>query len=1017
MERPVTDVSGNIVWVNPAFTRMTGYASDEIRGQNPRILKSGKHDKEFYAELWRTIHAGQVWRGEMTNRRKDGSLYVEEQTITPVRDERGELTHFIAIKQDITERKQAEAAVRQKEYMVDNALDIITILDQTGTIRFENPACERETGFLPQELVGRSVFGLIHPEDLPRVQAAMQRGLSVVGQIEILDLRFAHKNGSWVILEARAVAFQEGDELRLLVNSRNITDRKRAEQSLQESETQTRLLLDSTAEAIYGIDIHGLCTFCNSACLRRLGYAEPQQLLGKNMHALMHHTRVGGTPYPVEECRIFQAFRQGEGSHVEDEVLWRADGSSFPAEYWSHPIRKEGQIVGSVVTFLDITERKKLEEQFRQAQQRLSHVVSSSPAVLYTVAISDDQIRGISWMSDNIRDMLGYEATETYGAEWWTAHVHPDDVHPIVDNVHHDLLGQGVAAYEYRFQHCDGSYRWIRSEIRLVRDEGGKAIEAVGSWSDITERKEAEEAYGKVQERLNGLFNSSSDGMVYTTLDGLILDANNAFCQLTGYCRDELVNMRRYQDITPPQFREAEAVRIESILRTGKPEEYEKEYQRKDGKPVPISLTAFAVKNREGHPVGLAGIVKDITERKQLEEQYRQAQKMEAVGRLAGGVAHDFNNLLTVIMGYSEIYLGKLRPEDPLRIPLTEIHKAGERATGLTRQLLAFSRKQVLMPVVLDLNTIIADLEKMLHRLIGEDVTLTVLAGPDLWQVKADPGQMEQVVMNIIVNARDAMPQGGKLLLETKNVELDAGYAQTHTEAKPGEYILVAISDTGCGMDAAVKARIFEPFFTTKGPTKGTGLGLATVFGIVKQSAGHIEVYSEVGQGTTFKIYLPRDRSGEPIALSPRTKEPVRGGTETILLVEDEEGVRTLAREVLQEHGYTVLDARHGGDALVICETRSQPIDLMITDVVMPHFSGRQLAERLATRQPTMKVMFMSGYTDDAIVHHGVLESGMPFLQKPFAPEALIRKVREVLDNKPSQKGRIIPDKKTEGSP
>ncbi len=521
-------------------------------------------------------------------------------------------------------------------------------------------------------------------------------------------------------------------------------------------------------------------------------------------------------------------------------------------------------------------DRKHAEGAMRAAQQRLQHVVASSPALLFTLAIENDRLRGISWMSDNVLDQLGYTVAETLGADWWMGHIHPDDVDNIKEGTRRDLFANGFTAHEYRFQHRDGSYRWVRSEIRLLRDAAGKPMEAVGSWSDITERKS-------------------------------------------------------------------------------------------------------------------------------LEEQYRQAQKMEAVGRLAGGVAHDFNNLLTVIMGYSDIYLAKLGPEDPLRMPLTEIRKAGERAAALTRQLLAFSRKQVLMPVVLDLGTIIADMAKMLPRLIGEDVALTVIAGPDLWQTKADPGQMEQVVMNIIVNARDAMPQGGRLLLETRNVELDARYAMNHGEAKPGEYVLLAISDTGCGMDASVKARIFEPFFTTKGPTKGTGLGLATVFGIVKQSGGHIEVYSEVGQGTTFKIYLPRDKSGEPIATLHRTKEPVRGGKESILLVEDENGVRALAKAVLQKYGYTVLDAPNGGDALLICETHATPIDLMITDVVMPNFSGRQLAERLALRQPTMKVLFMSGYTDDAIVHHGVLESGMPFLQKPFAPEALARKVREVLDAPPAR--------------
>jgi len=527
-------------------------------------------------------------------------------------------------------------------------------------------------------------------------------------------------------------------------------------------------------------------------------------------------------------------------------------------------------------------DRMQAEIAMRAAQERLRHVVVSSPSVLFTFSV---QTQSITWASDNLVDVLGYSPEAALGQDWWMGNVHPEDRDQVIAQFQAQLLNHERSTYEYRFRHADGSFRWTRCDIRLIRDADGQPVEAVGSWSDITERK-------------------------------------------------------------------------------------------------------------------------------QLEEQYRQAQKMEAVGRLAGGVAHDFNNLLTIIMGYSEICLAQLRPEDPLRAPMTQIRKAGERAAGLTRQLLAFSRKQVLMPVVLDLNAIIAEMEKMLRRLIGEDVILTVHAGADLWKVKADPGQMEQVVMNIVVNARDAMPRGGKVLLETSNIELDHGYVQTHPEAKPGDYVLLAISDSGCGIDASVKARIFEPFFTTKDPTKGTGLGLSTVFGIVNQSGGHIEVYSEVGQGTTFKIYLPRDQSGGPVASLSRIVEPVRGGTESILLVEDEEGVRTLARTVLQQHGYAVLDAMNGGYALVICETRSQPIDLMITDVVMPHFSGRQLAERLATRQPAMKVLFMSGYTDDAIVHHGVLESGMPFLQKPFAPEALARKVRDVLDNKFGQNVHKFSDTK-----
>jgi signal transduction histidine kinase len=390
--------------------------------------------------------------------------------------------------------------------------------------------------------------------------------------------------------------------------------------------------------------------------------------------------------------------------------------------------------------------------------------------------------------------------------------------------------------------------------------------------------------------------------------------------------------------------------------------------------------------------------VEERAQRKQLEHQLRQAQKMEAIGRLAGGIAHDFNNMLTVINGYSEMLLQSLNSDDPMHGNVEEIKQAGERAASLTRQLLSFSRKQVLDLKVLDLNTVAAGLETMLQRLIGEDIDLVTLLKPGLGRVKADQGQVGQVLMNLVVNARDAMPRGGKLTIETANVELDEAYARQHVDAQPGPYVLLAVSDTGCGMDEETQSRIFEPFFTTKEQGKGTGLGLPTVYGIVQQSGGHIWVHSEVGRGTTFKIYLPRVDSdvttNEPGAVNTK----VLSGTETILLVEDEAEVRHLVRAILGKSGYVVLEANHSAEAVRICGGYNGKIHLMVTDVVMPGMSGRELAERVNFSRPTMKVLFVSGYTDDAIIRHGVLETGVAFLQKPFTPDALLRKVRDVLD-------------------
>jgi two-component system, cell cycle sensor histidine kinase and response regulator CckA len=504
------------------------------------------------------------------------------------------------------------------------------------------------------------------------------------------------------------------------------------------------------------------------------------------------------------------------------------------------------------------------------------------------------------------------------------------------------------------------------------------------------ERKRGEEALRASEAHYRTILENIGDGVLITDRQGRYVDVNPRACELTGYPRDELLRLTA-ADTYPEEERAGVPGRLAEIAR-GSLLFYERSLRRKDGSVIVVETNARVL------PAGnLLATVRDVTERKRLEEQLRQAQKMEAVGQLAGGVAHDFNNVLTAIFGYAELLTEEFPAESPARQDLEEIRKAASRASALTRQLLAFSRQQLLAPVVLSVNDLVEDVDKMLRRLVGEDVDLRLTLARNAGNVRADPGQLQQVIMNLVVNARDAMPTGGKLMIETADTELTEQYAGLHQPVIPGQYVMLAVSDTGVGMDAQTQARIFEPFFTTKETGKGTGLGLSTVYGIVKQSGGYIWVYSEPGHGTTFKVYMPRvDAPAEPQA--PPREAATLSGTETILLAEDDEILRPLAKGLLERLGYTVLDADSGARALAVAGAYTGAIQLLVSDVVMPGGSGRELARQLARSRPDARVLYISGYTDDAIVHHGMLEPGLNFLQKPFTPAALARKVREVLD-------------------
>ena len=511
-------------------------------------------------------------------------------------------------------------------------------------------------------------------------------------------------------------------------------------------------------------------------------------------------------------------------------------------------------------------------------------------------------------------------------------------------------------------------------------------------------KRDAERALGRAEERIRFSLEASRVGIWEADLKTGTLKMSEMLEALHGLLPGGFAGtFQAFLQLIEPDDRQAVAATIERSTRSRSDSSILYRTRWPDGTLHWVSGNGRTFYDDSGAPTRAAGIALDVTERIRLEDQYRQAQKMEAIGQLAGGIAHDFNNLLTAIDGYCSLIADSKNLDDSERDYVSEVQRAAERASGLTRQLLAFSRRQILEPRVIDLRDSIKGLEPMLKRLIGEDIEVTVRTGPDREAVKADPGQIEQVIMNLAINARDAMPKGGKLLIEVTRVFIAGAHLRQGTTVKAGRYVMLAVSDTGEGMDSATQARIFEPFFTTKQKGKGTGLGLSTVYGIIKQSEGYIWLYSELGIGTTFKVYLPQvDDPVEPIAAAPRTGGTLLG-TETILVVEDEPAVRQLVERVLRKRGYTVLLAATPSEASEITLREKKPIQLLISDVVLPQMSGRALAQEILPNQPGMRVLYMSGYTDDAIVHHGVLDPGTPFLQKPFTPDSLARKVREVL--------------------
>ncbi len=626
-------------------------------------------------------------------------------------------------------------------------------------------------------------------------------------------------------------------------------------------------------------------------------------------------------------------------------------------------------------------------------REELFHLISDNAADM--IAVVDMDGKRI-YNSLSYQRVLGYSPAELQASSAFEQ-IHPDDrerVKKAAEEARRSGIGKTL---EYRIRHKSGAWLVLESTSSVIRDAKGEPEKLVIVNRDVSERKRTEEALRRLESGFRSVVEDAPYGIYSASTAGRFLQVNPALQKMLGY---ELTEELLAKDLPREIFRHAGEYQrlIEILTRMQEIKDIEMEWERKDATPITVLCSGRRVNDENGALAHFEVFVEDVTEKRVLEKQLRMAQKMEAIGRLSGGIAHDFNNLLGVIIGYSRVLKRELGPSNPLSEHALEIEKAGQRAASLTKQLLAFSRQQVLTPAVLNLNSLASDMKKMLPQLLGEDIEVSLVLDPHLGNVKADQSQIEQVIMNLAVNARDAMPMGGKLKIETANVDLDDAYTRLHSGSKVGSFVLLAVTDTGMGMDAVTLTHIFEPFFTTKERGKGTGLGLATVYGIVKQSNGYTGVDSSPGKGTSFQIYLPR-HAGQPAIDELKLDSPdMIRGSETILLVEDSEPLRKLVKTYLDSAGFRVFSAESGEAALELFTRIGVTLDLLLTDVVMPGMNGRALAEHLLPRQPGMKVLYMSGYTDTFIAGHGVLDPGTHLLHKPFTEEVFLRKVREVLD-------------------
>jgi two-component system, cell cycle sensor histidine kinase and response regulator CckA len=986
------DEDSTILYTNPATEKIFGYKPHDLVGKPLTDLMPKTVGVAHLNGLSRFIETGRKhvdWnRTETTGRRKDGTEIAIQISFGHHRkDGKHYFTGFI---RDISEAKAAEAALRESEERLRAILntepECVKLLSGSGEILDLNPAGLRilEADSLA-DLRGKGPKRIVAPEYLDefmRVIGRVMAGETAEYSYEIVGLKGTRK---WLEMHAVPLRSGSGEITSVLGVSRDITEKQKSDELVRRSKQQYSDLINSVEGIVWEVDVASFrFTFVSKQAEAIMGFPVErwyeEDFWKENMH-----------PNDREWAINFCVASTRDGApHAFEYRMIAADGRTV----WLRDIVTVVMENGAPATLrgimVDVTERRSKDA----AIQRQAMLIEQANEAIF---VWDTETGILEW-NKGCERLYGYTREEMVGR--FAMDVLKSDL-PFTNVEFLELLKANREwSGEVKQVTKDGRAVYGDNRYQLIDFEGRKVV--LQTNRDTTTNRKSEEALKRSESRYRHLFENNPYPMwVYDAETLRFLAVNNAAVYRYGYSKDEFLAMT-ILDIRPDEEVSRARERAKSTMAAIDTTE-NWHHRKKDGSVIKVEITSHAL-DWEGRKSRLV-LAHDITERlaaqealRASEEQLRQSQKLESIGILAGGMAHDFNNMLTAINGYSDLILRKIDKESPIRKNVEEIKKAGERSAELTGQLLAFSRRQILQPKVLDLNETIKETTSLIRRLIGEDIQIVKNLEPELWRIEADPGQIAQVLMNLAVNSRDAMPGGGSLMIETSNVVLDKEYASRHIDVAPGPFVMLAVSDTGLGMDEQTRRRVFEPFFTTKPVGRGTGLGLSTVYGIVKQSGGNIWVYSEPGQGTTFKIYLPQAKMMAAVPDLESSQREMHIGSETILLVEDEESVRGLAREILESCGYTVIEASDGAEALEkfapVCDT----VAMLITDVIMPKMGGRELSERLKKSCPDIKILFTSGYTDDAVLRHGITDAGANFLQKPFTYKSLARTVRSMLD-------------------